>query len=687
MMGVPGTARSVVVVAAVLLLLGSLGLSRVTGQHAGGSGGPIQPASLGGKLLSTVVAAPSRSGMEPVRVLSLPGPSGLSSSASSHWWVGEESTISSLSPTSANSVQVTIQVPDDSPNPTEFYYVLLSTWDSAGSYDQVGFASDYGVWGLVWSYTTGGCGSPAYVYSTDAYELSEGTSYTFAMSIASGLLTYRAFGPEGALLFSTTANTGGSNFWLASDYWCGASSYLDYTNYEEHYTTVQSVPSYSFFFTNSLEDGNAETNWQGFGSGSPSGINTEISGANAIIENEAFYLSLPGGSAPVAAEAGGNLTTGLSINPFYSNGGVTLSSDTVLPGLGITLSPYSGTPEFTSLVTISIPASEAGERIPVEIQGLESSGLFTEVQLNVEVLPHVSVSTPTASPASLDSGQSSTLSVEVSGGEGPFTLTWHGTPPGCPGENTTQLLCQPSGVGTSSVTVSVVDALGYSYSGQALSFTVYEDPTVTLSASPSTVDGGQIVSLDAVAAGGSGGFRYVWNQLPGCPSGDRASLLCDPSVVGRFAVNVSLSDSNGFDVDSNSVTVTVYSDPTVSPSTQSRSIVEGRGLSLHFAAAGGIGPYTYSWTGLPAGCQASDSNNLSCVPSRAGSYTVVVEATDTLGYVARGTVLLTVQPAFFGTSLSETSGLEFVVAPVLAAAGVAAGAALALRRRRERGPV
>jgi hypothetical protein len=124
---------------------------------------------------------------------------------------------------------------------TEFYYVLLSIWDNAGSYDQVGFAGDYGVWGLTMSYTTGPCTNPTYVYNPDYVNLVPGQEYLLAINSAVSpyteleVFTLSSTGVD-TLVFYINAPTGVGNPGLEKEaFYC---SYYDYTDYEEVYGTT-----------------------------------------------------------------------------------------------------------------------------------------------------------------------------------------------------------------------------------------------------------------------------------------------------------------------------------------------------------------------------------------------------------------------------------------------------------------
>ena len=157
-----------------------------------------------------------------------------------HWWQGSD-----YSGTSGLTTWVLaeISVPSvNSPDSTEFYYVLLSIWDNTGSYDQVGFADNYGVWGLAYSYTTGPCTSSTYHYSADVQSLTKGQEYLLAITTIQGsgymyeeVYTVSTSGTI-SLTWSLGVKNGVANPGLekAAAY-CG---YYDYTDYEEVYGTT-----------------------------------------------------------------------------------------------------------------------------------------------------------------------------------------------------------------------------------------------------------------------------------------------------------------------------------------------------------------------------------------------------------------------------------------------------------------
>jgi len=203
-------------------------------------------------------------------------------STGGHWYAGSVYNGANVSNTWVLSE---ISVPSAStPDTTEFYYVIMSIWDNAGSYDQVGFTDDDGVWGLAYSYTTGPCTSVSYVYNPDVMSLSQGQEYLFAITSAEGpgvwfeVSTVAANGAV-TLIWYLHALTGATSL-EQTNFYCG---YYDYTDYEEVYgTTSYSQPDpygapigLTWFFhenCNGAGGCNTWTTWSGWKSSNAPGI-------------------------------------------------------------------------------------------------------------------------------------------------------------------------------------------------------------------------------------------------------------------------------------------------------------------------------------------------------------------------------------------------------------------------------
>lgn len=159
----------------------------------------------------------------------------------------------------ASKVSFRMLVPNHTPGSDEFYYALLSCWDSAGSYDQLGIACYNGEWNIAWCWTEHDIWGfvTEYHYSHDSSNIANRevlpkyTYYIFTMLINNGDLTYIVDEIGGSNLYwSKTVHTGG--YWMNLARWFTMGLlyviYDDFTLYEEVYSTDTGTPGADFKF-------------------------------------------------------------------------------------------------------------------------------------------------------------------------------------------------------------------------------------------------------------------------------------------------------------------------------------------------------------------------------------------------------------------------------------------------------
>ena len=245
-----------------------------------------------------------------------------------------------------------------------------------------------------------------------------------------------------------------------------------------------------------------------------------------------------------------------------------------------------------------------------------------------------SITVPVATPSTIDLGQTTALTVTPSGGTGSYSVYWSGLPSGCAGGKTTTLQCTPNASGRFGVSAAVVDSAGVGAVNASLELTVYADPVVVgTRITPATVDVGQQAALIAEISGGSA-LRYVaWSGLPaGCTSTNTTVLACVPTAVGSYRVAVSVRDTDGVTANGTPVGLEVDPQLLVTPVELAPPVIDvGQSTSFTSLASGGLGSYSYAWTGLPPGCGTADRATLECTPTAAGSFNVSMEATDANG--------------------------------------------------------
>jgi len=154
--------------------------------------------------------------------------------------------------------------------------------------------------------------------------------------------------------------------------------------------------------------------------------------------------------------------------------------------------------------------------------------------LSVNVYPDPSLASFTASPGSLDEGQTVEFAASPSGGVGDLSLVYYNLPTGCESANSTNLACSPAAAGTYQVTVTVTDSNGFTISSSPVMITVNPDPTANMIASPSSIDLGQTLAITLLVHGGTGPFSYSFTMFPpGCGTSTSPELSCTPSALGN----------------------------------------------------------------------------------------------------------------------------------------------------------
>jgi hypothetical protein len=258
------------------------------------------------------------------------------------------------------------------------------------------------------------------------------------------------------------------------------------------------------------------------------------------------------------------------------------------------------------------------------------------------------VSPPNANRTSVDVGQDVQFWVTAHGGSFSYSYSWQGLPPGCSAQNSSSIECAPSLQGSYTINVSVIDSAGGRSESSNLTFSVYPDPVIaSLTVSPLFLELGESWTASVQASFGLPPYTYTWFGLPGgCLQADRPRISCQPNLAGSGIAQVALTDANGFGTEANSQEYTVYSNLAIPTVSISRAEIDlGESVNVTAQASGGDPPYTYSWLGLPPGCQSVNSSALTCSPSDQGTSLIQVNVSDALGFWTVGPgVTLVVNP-------------------------------------------
>ena len=296
-----------------------------------------------------------------------------------------------------------------------------------------------------------------------------------------------------------------------------------------------------------------------------------------------------------------------------------------------------------------------------------------------------------------------TLTVEATGGQAPYTYTWqiptpsgrgvewkaipNSTISGYTGQGTNVLAFSSGNVGTTRVRCVVEDAKGNTVTSDAVTITVQETTAplaITTQPESVTVEAGKTATFTVAASGGKAPYTYTWQMPSGTnwvdvPNGsgysgqgtDTFNFDTESPVYTR--VRCVVSDANGNTVTSDAAEITVEAAAiplSITTQPKDTTVEAGETATFTVEASGGQAPYTYTWQ-MPSGKnwvdvpngsgysgQGTDTFNFDtespvytrvrCVVSDANGNTVTSDA-------AEITVEATVEPLIITTQPMDTT--------------------------------
>ena len=281
--------------------------------------------------------------------------------------------------------------------------------------------------------------------------------------------------------------------------------------------------------------------------------------------------------------------------------------------------------------------------------------------VTVDSAPSISVQ---PSSATIDYGQTATLSSTVTGGTGSFIWQYYDGSGaiGSPGTGTSASYATSAAdtgiyvVFTDTGTGSATPAATATSSSVAVTVnSALVAPTVT--PTPGTVDQGQTSALTSTAvSSGSGGYVYQWMEKApggsyvtgGTNSASFSFVTSGSTATGVWNFELQVTDSTGAVVTSSAATVTVNASPTVSIAPVGPlTLTAGQVQAFTATPSGGSGTINYQWY-LDGSAVGSNSASYSYTAA-AGSHTVTCKVTDSASTPvtspASNVVSITVSPA------------------------------------------
>jgi len=254
-----------------------------------------------------------------------------------------------------------------------------------------------------------------------------------------------------------------------------------------------------------------------------------------------------------------------------------------------------------------------------------------------------------ASPQLIDVRVNTTLSVLASGGAAPYTYVYTELPGGCYSANRSSLVCAPTNNGFFTIRVWVNDSAGVGRSMNT-SLLVEPNPVVTINPVKNFVDVDGTLLISVSVAGGTSPYTVRFSPSGGAASCSNTTLLggtfwelkCTPTVTGHISVSVNLVDFFGRSSAAMSSSAVIYPKLSLTLTSTSSTLDLGQTVAFVSSATGGIGPYTYSYGGMPPGCVTVNSSTVGCLPTQAGYYNITGEVMDLTNATAESNVSMKV---------------------------------------------
>jgi|GEM_PF-466984 len=346
----------------------------------------------------------------------------------------------------------------------------------------------------------------------------------------------------------------------------------------------------------------------------------------------------------------------LSLTGAVQNKAYTSAAVTATGGVGIIHWTATGLPSGLALsaatgssVQIKGTPTLTGTFSGIVVTATDSGGAFQQTKSTPSLSLTVVSQLQTASSSAFPSGivgrvyVQGTASLQASGGTPPYTWRSTGLPAGLTATSSTtqgvsvQISGTPTTSGNSTVSFTVTDSgAGALQQTGTISFSLTIIPQLAIStvALPNSILN---IAYSAVLASTGGTAPITWSAT-GLPSGfsinsSTGAITGTPTTVtgSPFSVSITAIDSGtGATQQTATKQLTLTVLPTLSVTTTSlASGTVGTVYSATLQAMGGVAPYTWNATGLPAGLSLNATSGvLSGTPTTPGAQTATITVTD-----------------------------------------------------------
>jgi len=213
------------------------------------------------------------------------------------------------------------------------------------------------------------------------------------------------------------------------------------------------------------------------------------------------------------------------------------------------------------------------------------------------------------------------------GGVGPYRFSLSGSLPQGTAFNNGVLSGTPTTAGAFTFRVTIIDSTGLVFSSD---FTLTVTPTAL--SLGGTLNNGKVgvpYAGQISATGGVSPYSYAGSGLPGGLSlSASGGISGTPTAAGQFTLAATVTDSKGSTASAKFAITIVPADLSIVTATLPNGVV-GVAYTAALTASGGVPPYAWTVTGLPAGITATGDGTISGTPTATGKFTVSATVKDT----------------------------------------------------------
>lgn len=336
--------------------------------------------------------------------------------------------------------------------------------------------------------------------------------------------------------------------------------------------------------------------------------------------------TLPGGTVGVGYSAKLTATGGVSPYTWKAGGlpaGLSVKGDTI-----------TGTPSASGKATVTLTVTDKDGRTAT--RAFELTVAPAPLRITTTSLPNATT------------GALYTTQLKATGGTEPYAWQVSGLTGGLSlNAADGRISGTVDAAGVYPLTITVVDAKGGTAMTE-LELTADRGPvTITTTKLPAgIVDVPYVIQLEA-----TGDLKpYTWTAT-GLPTGLilnppghlPGTITGTPKAPGSYSVKVAVTGAGGTKAEA-TLTLLIAPAALVISTTSLPKATTGIAYQAELAATGGVGPYTWSLTGLPEGLsRAAGSATITGTPTKAGNHSLSIQVADKEGRTAQRTVSLTIE--------------------------------------------